>query len=73
MIDHLEQISPAPPPWAGRAVLRQRWTELAYFHWPYDPEVVQRLLPDGVTTGFEPATLTLATCLRPSFALRHVL
>ena len=48
VIDHLEQVSPAPPPWAGRAVLRQRWTELAYFHWPYEPEVVQRLLPDGV-------------------------
>lgn len=29
-------------------MLRQRWEELAYFHWPYDPDDVQRLLPDGV-------------------------
>lgn len=30
-------------------MLRQRWEELAYFHWPYDPADVQRHLPDGVT------------------------
>ncbi len=29
-------------------MLHQRWDELAYFHWSYDPEVVQRLLPPGV-------------------------
>lgn len=29
--------------------MRQQWNELAYFHWPYEPEVVQRLLPAGVT------------------------
>lgn len=27
--------------------MSQRWTELAYFHWPYDPAVVQALLPTG--------------------------
>jgi uncharacterized protein YqjF (DUF2071 family) len=30
-------------------VLRQTWAELASFHWPYDPDVVQRMLPAGVT------------------------
>ena len=44
----LEPVSPSAPPLAGRAVLHQRWDELAYFHWSYDPGVVQRLLPDGV-------------------------
>lgn len=29
-------------------MLHQRWDELAYFHWSYEPEVVQRLLPAGV-------------------------
>lgn len=43
-----EPITADPPPLPGRAVLRQRWTELAYFHWPYEPDVVQRLLPPGV-------------------------
>ncbi len=42
-------VTAEPPPWEGRAVLRQRWSELAYFHWPYEPEVVQRLLPAGLT------------------------
>ena len=44
----LEQISADPPPWERRAVLQQRWSELAYFHWPYEPGTVQRLLPAGV-------------------------
>jgi uncharacterized protein len=44
----IERITPDPPAWTHRPVLRQRWSELAYFHWPYEPDVVQRLLPDGV-------------------------
>ena len=44
----VEQISPDPPPWEGRAILRQQWSELAYFHWPYEPAAVQRLLPAGL-------------------------
>lgn len=44
----IEPVSPDPPRLGGRAVLHQRWDELAYFHWSYDPEDVQRLLPDGV-------------------------
>jgi uncharacterized protein len=43
-----EPVLADPPPLPARAVLRQRWAELAYFHWPFEPDVVQRLLPDGV-------------------------
>lgn len=43
-----EPISPDPPPFDRRAVLRQRWDELAYFHWPYPVDEVQRLLPPGL-------------------------
>jgi uncharacterized protein YqjF (DUF2071 family) len=47
--DHaVEPVSSTPPMWDRRTILRQRWTELAYFHWPYDPEVVQRSLPAGL-------------------------
>lgn len=38
-----------PPRWERRSVLHQRWDELAYFHWPFDPADVQRLLPDWLT------------------------
>lgn len=44
----LEAITADPPQREWRPVLRQQWSELAYFHWRYDPEVVQRLLPAGV-------------------------
>jgi uncharacterized protein YqjF (DUF2071 family) len=44
----VESITPSPPEWARRSVLRQRWADLAYFHWRYEPEVVQRLLPSGL-------------------------
>ncbi|MDQ3932324.1 MAG: DUF2071 domain-containing protein, partial [Actinomycetota bacterium] len=27
---------------------RQRWDSLAFLHWPYDPDVVQSMLPDGL-------------------------
>jgi uncharacterized protein len=32
-----------------RPVLLQRWAELVFLHWRYEPAVVQRLLPAGVT------------------------
>lgn len=44
----VEAISPEPPVWDRRTVMRQRWEELAYVHWPYEPTAVQRLLPDGL-------------------------
>lgn len=30
----------------ARPVMRQRWERLTFLHWPFDPAVVQRLLPD---------------------------
>ncbi|MFZ8999194.1 MAG: YqjF family protein, partial [Ilumatobacteraceae bacterium] len=44
----VEPVAVEPPPLAQRVVMRQRWTDLAYFHWRYQAETVQALLPDGV-------------------------
>ncbi len=44
----IEPVTAEPIPLLRQAVLRQRWSELAYFHWRYEPQVVQRLLPEGV-------------------------
>lgn len=44
----VEPVTADPPPLPGRPLLRQRWTDLAYFHWRYEPSVVQRLLPESV-------------------------
>jgi uncharacterized protein YqjF (DUF2071 family) len=44
----VEPVTADPPTWRCRTVLRQRWDELAYFHWAYEPADVQRLLPAGV-------------------------
>ena len=32
-----------------KPVMRQRWERLTFLHWAYDPDVVQRLLPAGLT------------------------
>lgn len=32
-----------------KPVMRQRWERLTFLHWSYDPAVVQRLLPGGLT------------------------
>ena len=45
----IEPVTAVPPVWDRRTVLRQKWTELAYFHWRYEPGVVQSFLPPGVT------------------------
>lgn len=44
----IEPVLVGPPPLTRRAIMRQRWTDLAYFHWRYPAPVVQALLPDGV-------------------------
>lgn len=44
-----EPVTRAPRPLPGRTVLHQRWEELAYFHWRYPVDLVQRLLPPHVT------------------------
>ena len=43
---HIEPVTADPLSWNRRSVLHQRWDELAFFHWPFDPADVQRLLPD---------------------------
>ena len=30
-------------------VMKQRWAHLLFLHWEFDPDVVQRSLPDGLT------------------------
>ncbi|MEO1058793.1 MAG: DUF2071 domain-containing protein, partial [Actinomycetota bacterium] len=42
-----EPVTADPPPLTQQRVLRQRWADLAYFHWPYEPEVIQATLPEG--------------------------
>lgn len=42
-----EPITATPPRTVGRPIMLQGWHSLASLHWRYDPEVVQRLLPDG--------------------------
>ncbi|HEY2278868.1 MAG TPA: DUF2071 domain-containing protein [Streptosporangiaceae bacterium] len=32
-----------------RPIMRQRWEQLTFLHWAFDPDAVQRLLPDGLT------------------------
>jgi len=43
-----QPLSPTRPTPIRRAWLRNRWDELTFVHWPYDPAVVQALLPDGL-------------------------
>ena len=41
-------LSPTCPSPIRRAWLRNRWDDLAFVHWSYDPDEVQALLPDGL-------------------------
>lgn len=45
----VEPVTAEPLSYDRRSVLRQQWSELAFFHWAYDPEVVQQQLPAGLT------------------------
>ena len=48
-MDCLSQIAHRPYPIpAGRPRWRQKWLDLAFFHWPIDVEMVKALLPDGL-------------------------
>ena len=42
-------LSPTCPEPVKRGWLRNDWHELTFLHWPYNPEAVQELLPDGLT------------------------
>ncbi|MGH3341512.1 MAG: YqjF family protein [Carbonactinosporaceae bacterium] len=48
-----EPVTALPPRRLARTVLTQRWRDLAFVHWPADPDAVRRLLPPGV----EPDTI----------------
>ena len=40
-------IDAAAPPLPGRAIIRQRWSDLVFLHWRVAPELVAPLLPAG--------------------------
>lgn len=40
-------LSRTPVP-LRRAVMEQRWEDVTFLHWPYDPAAVQQVLPSGV-------------------------
>ena len=42
----VDDISSWPPERIGSRTMRQRWSDLAFLHWAFPPEAVQRLLPD---------------------------
>ena len=43
----VEPVSPVPTRPVRRAVIGQRWHDLAFLHWPVDPETVRPFLPAG--------------------------
>jgi uncharacterized protein len=43
----VEEVSPETARPVLRAILGQRWTDLAFLHWPVEPSVVAPLLPAG--------------------------
>lgn len=43
-----EPISRTAPPLAGRALARQRWSDLTFLHWRVEPSLVAPHLPPGV-------------------------
>ena len=45
--DVLEQVTPTAPHSVDRVVFTQRWSELAFVHWPVAPSLVAPLLPQG--------------------------
>jgi uncharacterized protein len=43
-----QPIDPRPPYRVRAPMLFQSWNECTWLHWPYDPDLVQRLLPAGL-------------------------
>jgi uncharacterized protein len=43
-----DDLKGACPFTIDRPVMRQRWERLTFLHWPFEPAVVQRLLPGGL-------------------------
>lgn len=44
----LTDLETSAPRRVERPVMLQRWERLSFLHWPYPPEVVQQVLPDGL-------------------------
>lgn len=44
----MNAIGPSCPIEVRRASMIHRWDDLTFLHWSYPPDVVQRLLPDGL-------------------------
>lgn len=44
----IPDIAPVCPEPVRRAVMVQRWSDIVFLHWRYDPAVVQARLPDGL-------------------------
>jgi uncharacterized protein YqjF (DUF2071 family) len=40
---------PEPTVDVARAVMAMHWDTLTFLHWPYEPAVIQQLLPPGIT------------------------
>ena len=45
----LDDLSVEPPLRIRPGVMAQRWEQLSFLHWPFEPDVVTRLLPDALT------------------------
>ncbi len=45
----MELISPHPLTSIARPFMLQTWRSLTFLHWPYQPSIIQRLLPEGLT------------------------
>ena len=48
-MDDDDPAQPTCPFTIARPVMLQRWATMTFLHWRYDADVVQRLLPDGLT------------------------
>ena len=46
--DVLDDLPLHPPRSVGRGVMVQRWDDLAFISWAFDPQTVERLLPAGL-------------------------
>jgi uncharacterized protein YqjF (DUF2071 family) len=66
---------PQPPVRVERAIMRMQWLTLTFMHWPYPADVVQRLLPPGLTVetydgqawvGLVPFTMTIGLPRAPA-------
>lgn len=42
-------VDPSPPEAVDRPVMINRWEHLTFLHWPYPPQAVQAVLPQGLT------------------------